>query len=159
HTAHATYADAVEETRRMLEVYRRFMAETLAISVVTGEKSPGERFAGADHTFTCEALMRDGKALQMGTSHNLGHNFARAFDIQYLDAAGERRHVATTSWGTSTRMIGGVIMVHGDDHGLRLPPTIAPHQEVVMQLGTDGDTARPVEAELRASGADRKRTR
>jgi len=152
HTAHATYADAVEETRRMLEVYRRFMAETLAISVVTGEKSPGERFAGADHTFTCEALMRDGKALQMGTSHNLGHNFARAFDIQYLDAAGERRHVATTSWGTSTRMIGGVIMVHGDDHGLRLPPTIAPHQVVVMQLGTDGDTARLVEAELRASG-------
>jgi prolyl-tRNA synthetase len=151
HTAHATYADAVEETRRMLEVYRRFMAETLAISVVTGEKSPGERFAGADHTFTCEALMRDGKALQMGTSHNLGHNFARAFDIQYLDAAGERRHVATTSWGTSTRMIGGVIMVHGDDHGLRLPPTIAPHQVVVMQLGTDGDTARRVEAELRAS--------
>jgi prolyl-tRNA synthetase len=152
HTVHATYEDAVEETRRMLEVYRRFMEETLAISVVVGEKSPGERFAGADHTFTCEALMRDGKALQMGTSHNLGHNFARAFDIQYLDANGERRHAATTSWGTSTRMIGGTIMVHGDDNGLRLPPTIAPHQVVVVQLDEDGAAARRVEAELRAAG-------
>jgi prolyl-tRNA synthetase len=152
HTAHATFEDAVEETQRMLEVYRRFMEETLAISVVVGEKSPGERFAGADHTFTCEALMRDGKALQMGTSHNLGHNFAHAFDIQYLDANGERRHAATTSWGTSTRMIGGTIMVHGDDHGLRLPPTIAPHQVVIMQLDADGAAARRVEAELRAAG-------
>ncbi|WP_232668042.1 aminoacyl--tRNA ligase-related protein [Pseudonocardia sp. TRM90224] len=105
HTAHATHAEAAEEALRMLEVYRLFMEESLAISVVTGEKSPGERFAGAEHTFTCEALMGDGKALQMGTSHNLGHNFARAFDIQYLDAEGERRHAATTSWGTSARMI------------------------------------------------------
>jgi prolyl-tRNA synthetase len=155
HTVHATYADAAEETRRMLDVYRQFMEETLAISVVVGEKSAGERFAGADHTFTCEALMRDGKALQMGTSHNLGHNFARAFDIQYLDAGGERRHAATTSWGTSTRMIGGMIMVHGDDHGLRLPPTIAPHQVVVMQLDQDGaaaEAAMRIEAELRAAG-------
>jgi prolyl-tRNA synthetase len=152
HTAHATYEDAVEESRRMLEVYRRFMEETLAISVVPGEKSPGERFAGADHTLTCEALMRDGKALQMGTSHNLGHNFARAFGIQYLDAGGERRHAATASWGTTTRMIGAVIMVHGDDHGLRLPPSIAPHQVVVMQLDADGEAARRVEAELRAAG-------
>src|SRR6201991_4166955 len=139
----------------MLEVYRRFMAETLAISVVVGEKSPGERFAGADHTFTCEALMRDGKALQMGTSHNLGHNFARAFNIQYLDAGGERRHAATTSWGTSTRMIGGMIMVHGDDHGLRLPPAIAPHQVVIMQLDEGSEAAEAaarIEAELRAAG-------
>lgn len=155
HTAHATYADAVEETQRMLEVYRQFMEETLAISVVVGEKSPGERFAGADHTFTCEALMRDGKALQMGTSHNLGHNFARAFDIRYLDAGGERRHAATTSWGTSTRMIGGVIMVHGDDHGLRLPPTIAPHQVVVLQLDEESEVAEAatrIETELRTTG-------
>jgi prolyl-tRNA synthetase len=152
HTAHATYEDAVEESRRMLEVYRRFMEETLAISVVAGEKSPGERFAGADQTLTCEALMRDGKALQMGTSHNLGHNFARAFDIQYLDASGGRRHAATASWGTSTRMVGGLIMVHGDDHGLRLPPAIAPHQVVVMQLDADGEAARRIEAELRAAG-------
>ena len=152
HTAHATYADAAEETRRMLEVYRAFIEETLAISVVAGEKSPGERFAGADHTFTCEALMRDGKALQMGTSHNLGHNFARAFDIRYLDGHGERRLAATTSWGTSTRMVGGMIMVHGDDHGLRLPPTIAPHQVVIMQLDEDGAAAGRIEAELRAAG-------
>jgi prolyl-tRNA synthetase len=139
----------------MLEVYRQFMAETLAISVVAGEKSPGERFAGADQTFTCEALMRDGKALQMGTSHNLGHNFARAFDIRYLDAAGERRHAATTSWGTSTRMIGGTIMVHGDDHGLRLPPAIAPHQVVVLQLDDDAEVAAAagrIATELRAAG-------
>ena len=155
HTAHATYDEAVEETRRMLDVYRRFMEESLAISVVMGEKSPGERFAGADHTFTCEALMRDGKALQMGTSHNLGHNFARAFDIRYLDAGGERRHAATTSWGTSTRMIGGMIMVHGDDHGLRLPPAIAPHQVVVLQLDEESEVAAAagrIEAELRAAG-------
>jgi prolyl-tRNA synthetase len=155
HTAHATYADAAEETRRMLGVYRRFMEESLAISVAVGEKSPGERFAGADQTFTCEALMRDGKALQMGTSHNLGHNFARAFDIQYLDAGGERRYAATTSWGTSTRMIGGLIMSHGDDHGLRLPPAIAPHQVVVLQLDADGEVAaaaRRIEAELRDAG-------
>jgi prolyl-tRNA synthetase len=155
HTVHATYEEAAEETQCMLDVYRRFMEESLAISVVAGEKSPGERFAGADHTFTCEALMRDGKALQMGTSHNLGHNFARAFDIQYLDAGGERRHVATTSWGTSTRMIGGMIMVHGDDHGLRLPPAIAPHQVVVMQLGEGSEAAEAaarIDAELRAAG-------
>ncbi|MEJ3653512.1 proline--tRNA ligase [Actinomycetes bacterium KLBMP 9759] len=155
HTAHATHAEAAEEAQRMLEVYRQFMHETLAISVVTGEKSPGERFAGAEHTFTCEALMGDGKALQMGTSHNLGHNFARAFDIRYLDAEGERRHAATTSWGTSARMIGGTIMVHGDDHGLRLPPTIAPHQVVVLQLDDHGevaDAAARVVAELRAAG-------
>jgi len=155
HTAHPSYADAAVETLRMLEVYREFMVETLAISVVAGEKSPGERFAGADHTFTCEALMRDGKALQMGTSHNLGHNFARAFDIRYLDGNGERRLAATTSWGTSTRMVGGMIMVHGDDHGLRLPPTIAPHQVVIMQLDEEGEAAAAagrIEAELRAAG-------
>ena len=154
HTAHATYEDAVEETRRMLDVYRQFMEESLAISVAVGEKSPGERFAGADQTFTCEALMRDGKALQMGTSHNLGRNFARAFDIRYLDANGERRHAATTSWGTSTRMIGGMIMVHGDDHGLRLPPAIAPHQVVVMQLDEEREAAgaaERIEAELRVA--------
>jgi prolyl-tRNA synthetase len=155
HTAHATYSDAVSQTQRMLQVYRQFMEESLAISVVVGEKSPGERFAGAEHTFTCEALMRDGKALQMGTSHNLGHNFARAFDIQYLDAGGERRYAATTSWGTSTRMIGGMIMVHGDDYGLRLPPSIAPYQVVVMQLDEQSEvveTAMRIEAQLRAAG-------
>jgi prolyl-tRNA synthetase len=154
HTAHATYEEAQAETMQMLEVYRAFMEETLGVAVVTGEKSARERFAGADRTYTCEGLMRDGKALQMGTSHNLGHNFARAFDITYLSAAGTREHVATTSWGTSMRMLGGVIMVHGDDHGLRLPPAIAPHQVVLLAL-TDGEPARLVDklaAELRAEG-------
>jgi prolyl-tRNA synthetase len=143
HTAHATYDEAQAEALQMLEVYRAYMEDVLGVAVVTGEKSEKERFAGADRTYTTEALMRDGKALQMGTSHNLGHNFARAFDIQYLDAAGERRHVATTSWGTSTRMLGGVIMSHGDDHGLRLPPAIAPHQVVLLPL-SEGDAAAAV---------------
>jgi prolyl-tRNA synthetase len=138
HTAHATYEEAQAETLQMLEVYRAFMEETLAVAVVVGEKSPAERFAGADRTFTCEGLMRDGKALQMGTSHNLGHNFARAFDIQYLSSAGKREYVATTSWGSTTRMIGAVVMTHGDDHGLRLPPAIAPHQVVLLPLAEGG---------------------
>jgi prolyl-tRNA synthetase len=154
HTAHATYEEAQAETMQMLEVYRAFMEETLAIGVVVGEKSAAERFAGADRTYTCEGLMRDGKALQMGTSHNLGHNFARAFDIQYLSAEGRRELVATTSWGSSTRMLGAVIMAHGDDHGLRLPPAIAPHQAVLIPLA-EGEVARTVDklaAELRADG-------
>ena len=140
HTAHATYEDAQAETMLALEVYRAFMEDTLAVAVVTGEKSAAERFAGADRTYTLEGLMRDGKALQMGTSHNLGHNFARAFDIQYLSAEGKREYVATTSWGSSTRMLGGVIMTHGDDHGLRLPPAIAPHQVVLVPLA-EGEVA------------------
>jgi prolyl-tRNA synthetase len=154
HTAHATYEEAQAETLQMLEVYRAFMEETLAVAVVVGEKSPAERFAGADRTFTCEGLMRDGKALQMGTSHNLGHNFARAFDIQYLSSAGKREYVATTSWGSTTRMIGAVVMTHGDDHGLRLPPAIAPHQVVLLPLA-EGGVARVADklaGELRADG-------
>jgi prolyl-tRNA synthetase len=154
HTAHATYEEAQAETMLALEVYRAFMEETLACAVVTGEKSAAERFAGADRTYTCEGLMRDGKALQMGTSHNLGHNFARAFDIQYLSAEGRREYVATTSWGSSTRMLGGVIMTHGDDYGLRLPPAIAPHQVVLIPLA-EGEVARMVDklaGELRGDG-------
>ncbi len=154
HTAHATYEEAQAETMQMLEVYRAFMEETLAVAVVVGEKSAKERFAGADRTYTCEGLMRDGKALQMGTSHNLGHNFARAFDITYLSATGTREHVATTSWGTSTRMFGALIMAHGDDHGLRLPPAVAPHQVVLIPLA-DGEVAHAADklaAELRADG-------
>ena len=154
HTAHATYEEAQAETVQMLEVYRAFMEETLAVAVVTGEKSARERFAGADRTFTCEALMRDGKAVQMGTSHNLGHNFARAFDITYLSAGGTREYAATTSWGTSARMLGAMIMAHGDDQGLRLPPMVAPHQVVLLALA-EGEPARVVgklAAELRAEG-------
>jgi prolyl-tRNA synthetase len=154
HTAHATYEEAQAETLQMLEVYRAFMEDTLGVAVVVGEKSERERFAGADRTYTCEGLMRDGKALQMGTSHNLGHNFARSFDIQYLDAEGQRRYVATTSWGSSTRMLGAVIMAHGDDHGLRLPPSIAPHQVVLVPLaeGEVGQAVEKIAAELVADG-------
>jgi prolyl-tRNA synthetase len=155
HTAHATYDEAQAETMQMLEVYRAFMEETLAMAVVVGEKSARERFAGADRTYTCEGLMRDGKAVQMGTSHNLGHNFARAFDITYLSAAGTREFVATTSWGTSARMLGAMIMAHGDDHGLRLPPAIAPHQVLLLALAEGEEPARLVDklaAELRAEG-------
>src|ERR671928_1360288 len=154
HTAHATYEEAQAETMLALEVYRAFMEETLACAVVTGEKSAAERFAGADRTYPGEGLMRDGKALQMGTSHNLGHNFARAFDIRYLSASGTREYVATTSWGSSTRMLGGVIMTHGDDHGLRLPPAIAPHQVVLMPLagGEVATVADKLGQELRADG-------
>jgi prolyl-tRNA synthetase len=154
HTAHATYEEAQAETLQMLEVYRAFMEDTLGVAVVVGEKSERERFAGADRTYTCEGLMRDGKALQMGTSHNLGHNFARSFDIQYLDAEGQRQYVATTSWGSSTRMLGAVIMAHGDDHGLRLPPLIAPHQVVLVPLaeGEVGQAVEKIAAELVADG-------
>ena len=154
HTAHATYEEAQAETMQMLEVYRSYMEDTLAIAVAVGEKSPKERFAGADRTYTCEGMMRDGKALQMGTSHNLGHNFAKAFDITYTDTEGKLQPVATTSWGSSTRMLGAVIMAHGDDNGLRLPPAIAPHQVVLVPLGEGepAEAAAKIAAELSGSG-------
>ncbi|MGI6169324.1 MAG: proline--tRNA ligase, partial [Christensenellales bacterium] len=134
HTAHATYEEAQEETLKMLDVYQEFAENVLAIPVVTGQKSEKEKFAGAEKTYTMEALMHDGKALQMGTSHNLGQHFAKVFDIQYLDKDGQLKYVWQTSWGTSTRMIGGVIMVHGDDRGLVLPPKIAPVQVVILPI-------------------------
>jgi prolyl-tRNA synthetase len=113
-------------------VYQAFMEEILAVPVVPGRKTKGERFAGATNTMTVEAMMADTKALQMGTSHELGQNFAKAFDITYSSASGTVEHCWTTSWGTSTRMLGGLIMVHGDDNGLRLPPRLAPIQVQVM---------------------------
>jgi len=138
HTAHATEDDAARYARRILhEVYEDFMVNVLAMPVVAGCKTPSERFAGATNTLTCEAMMGDGKALQMGTSHELGQNFSRAFDINFLDDAGQRQLVWTTSWGVSTRMVGGLIMGHGDDHGLRLPPAIAPVQVVVLAVRAD----------------------
>jgi prolyl-tRNA synthetase len=118
----------------MLEIYRAFAEEDLAIPVLTGRKSENEKFAGAFRTYSIEAMMGDGKALQSGTSHNLGTNFARGFDMKYLDADGQRKYCATTSWGLSTRTIGGVIMVHGDSSGLILPPRIAPHQVVLVPI-------------------------
>ncbi|WP_250001741.1 proline--tRNA ligase [Actinoplanes sp. M2I2] len=133
HDAHATEALAREHARNIHKnVYQAFMEELLAIPVVPGRKTKGERFAGATNTMTVEAMMGDTKALQMGTSHELGQNFAKAFDITYSSAAGTVEHAWTTSWGTSTRMMGGLIMVHGDDNGLRLPPRLAPIQVQVM---------------------------
>ncbi|HEX2911375.1 MAG TPA: proline--tRNA ligase [Chloroflexia bacterium] len=134
HTAHATMEEAEERTKMMLEVYRAFAEEDAAIPVVAGRKSENEKFAGAVRTYSIEALMGDGKALQAGTSHNLGQNFAKSFDIQYLDTDGQRKYCSTTSWGLSTRMIGGVIMVHGDSNGLILPPRLAPYQVVIIPI-------------------------
>jgi prolyl-tRNA synthetase len=134
HTAHRSIEDAEERTRMMLEVYRAFAEEDAAMPVIMGRKSENEKFAGALRTYAIEALMRDGKALQAGTSHNLGTNFAKSFDIQYLDADGQRKYCATTSWGASTRLIGGIIMVHGDNAGLILPPRLAPYQVVMVPI-------------------------
>jgi prolyl-tRNA synthetase len=134
HTAHRTMEEAQERTMMMLEVYRAFAEEDAAIPVIAGRKSENEKFAGAFRTYSIEALMGDGKALQAGTSHNLGHNFAKSFEIQYLDTDGQRKYCATTSWGVSTRMIGGVIMVHGDSNGLILPPRVAPYQVVIVPI-------------------------
>jgi prolyl-tRNA synthetase len=133
HTAHATREEAHTYALRILtEVYADAMIEELAIPVFQGRKTEREKFAGADISWSCEGVMRDGKALQMGTSHELGQNFARAFNIQFADRGGRLRHVWQTSWGASTRLLGAMIMVHGDDHGLRLPPRLAPVQVVVL---------------------------
>ena len=138
HTAHVSEEDGREYAERILhDVYESFMRDVLAIPVVVGRKTVKERFAGATNTMTCEAMMGDGKALQMGTSHELGQNFARAFDIQYLDNEGTQQFAWTTSWGVSTRMVGGLIMCHGDDNGLRIPPVLAPVQVVVMAVRDD----------------------
>jgi prolyl-tRNA synthetase len=134
HTAHATADECQEEVLRMLEVYREFVETELAIPVYAGRKSAAEKFAGAEMTYSIEALMRDGKALQAGTSHNLGQHFAKVFDITYQDEQGKRQHVWQTSWGVSTRLIGALIMTHGDDQGLKLPPRVAPVQAVVVPI-------------------------
>jgi prolyl-tRNA synthetase len=134
HTVHRTAEEAREETLKMLEVYRAFAEEDLAIPVHKGMKSESEKFPGADKTYSIEALMRDGKALQAGTSHDLGQHFAKVYGITFQDQDGERRHAHQTSWGVSTRLIGAVIMTHGDDQGLRLPPRIAPVQAVIVPI-------------------------
>jgi prolyl-tRNA synthetase len=140
HTAHADEADAMRETLQMLDVYQEVARDLAAIPVVTGEKTAGERFAGALRTFTIEGMMRDGKALQSGTSHYMGTNFAKAFDIKYADASsGGQQYCHTTSWGMSTRMIGAIIMAHGDDKGLMLPPRLAPYQVVVVPVMRKGE--------------------
>ena len=134
HTAHETAEEAQEETLRMLAVYKDFAENELAMPVMDGEKSESEKFAGADRTYSIEALMRDGRALQAGTSHNLGQNFAKVFDIKFQARDKSVQFVWGTSWGVSTRMVGGVIMVHGDDGGLILPPRIAPYQVVMVPI-------------------------
>lgn len=139
HTAHATREEAVEEAERMLQVYATFARDYLAIPVVTGVKSESERFAGAIDTYTIEAMMQDGKALQSGTSHFLGQNFAKAFDVTFLDKEGKRDHVWATSWGVSTRLMGALIMTHSDDNGLVLPPRLAPIQVVVVPIYKSGE--------------------
>jgi len=156
HTAHATEEEAQEETLRMLEVYREFAQNVLAIPMVTGQKTEKEKFAGALKTYTMEALMQDGKALQAGTSHNLGQHFAKVFDIQFLDKDGQLKYVYQTSWGVSTRLIGGIIMVHGDERGLVLPPRVAPIQLIIVPIALhkEGvlDKAKEIYQQLKDAG-------
>jgi prolyl-tRNA synthetase len=147
HTAHATYEEAEAETRQMVDVYTDFARNEAAIPVIPGRKSDSEKFAGADVTYSLEALMGDGKALQFCTSHNLGQNFAKAFEIRYLDKTGQLQHCWTTSWGLSTRVVGAIIMVHGDDQGLILPPRLAPFQVVLVPIfKSDEEKAAVMEA-------------
>ncbi|MCB0501987.1 MAG: proline--tRNA ligase, partial [Bacteroidetes bacterium] len=132
HTAHSTKAEAIEEAEKMLEVYAAFAEEFMALPVIKGVKSESERFAGAVETYTIEALMQDGKALQSGTSHFLGQNFAKAFDVKFMNKENQEEYVWATSWGVSTRLVGALIMAHSDDEGLVLPPRIAPYQVVII---------------------------
>lgn len=158
HTAHETEAEAQEETMRILALYKEFVETELAMPVIDGQKSESEKFAGASRTYSIEALMGDGRALQAGTSHNLGQNFAKAFEIQFQGRDKALQHAWTTSWGVSTRLIGGVIMTHGDDSGLILPPRVAPYQVVIVpiQRGNWQETvlpkARAIQAELVRNG-------
>jgi prolyl-tRNA synthetase len=158
HTAHETAEEAEEETLKILALYKEMVETELAMPVITGQKSDSEKFAGALRTYSIEALMGDGRALQAGTSHNLGQNFAKAFDITFQARDKSVQHVHGTSWGVSTRLIGGAIMVHGDDSGLVLPPRIAPYQVVIVPIGKDNwrDTVLPrakeIQAELVAAG-------
>jgi prolyl-tRNA synthetase len=158
HTAHAGEADAMRETMLALDIYSEVAREIAAMPVIEGEKTPGERFAGAVRTFSIEGMMRDGKALQAGTSHYMSTNFAQAFGIRYTNEAGQHELCHTTSWGMSTRMIGGVIMTHGDDKGLVLPPRLAPYQVVIVPIGRSAQlaevqsAARELAGRLRAAG-------
>src|SRR5690606_34980312 len=134
HTAHATKEEALEETVKMLEVYARFAEEYMALPVIKGVKTPNERFAGAEDTYCIEALMQDGKALQAGTSHFLGQNFAKAFDVKFADKDNKLEYVWATSWGVATRLIGALVMSHSDDDGLVMQPRIAPLQVVIVPI-------------------------
>jgi prolyl-tRNA synthetase len=159
HTAHATREEAVEETEKMLGVYATFAEEWMAMPVIQGAKTPNERFAGAEDTLCIEALMQDGKALQAGTSHFLGQNFARSFDVKFTNKEGQLEYAWATSWGVSTRLMGALIMAHSDDHGLVLPPKLAPVQVVIVpiykgieDLAKISEKIEPLFAELKAKG-------
>src|SRR6187402_3080506 len=158
HTAHETAEEAQEETMKILALYKEVCEKVLAVPVIDGRKSESEKFAGASKTYSIEALMGDGRALQAGTSHNLGQNFAKAFDIQFQGRDKSLQHAWTTSWGVSTRLIGGLIMTHGDDSGLILPPRVAPHQVVIIPIprGNWKETVLPkaeaIRDELSAAG-------
>ena len=156
HTAHATEEEAMEETMKMLGVYKEFAENCLAIPVFTGRKTEKEKFAGAVATFGMEAMMHDGKSLQAGTSHYFGQNFSKAFDIQYLDKDGVHKYAYTSSWGVSTRMIGAIIMVHGDQRGLALPPAVAPVQAIIVPIAAKKEgvleAVAALKAELLAAG-------
>ncbi len=149
HTAHATEAEAIEEAERMLNVYAQFAEKFMAIPVIRGLKSPNERFAGALETYCIEALMQDGKALQAGTSHFLGQNFAKAFDVQFLSKENKLEYVWATSWGVSTRLMGALVMSHSDDHGLVLPPKLAPTQVVIIPIYKTSDQLEAISARAR----------
>jgi len=153
HTAHATSEEAQEETLRMLEVYRTFAEDYMAMPVITGKKSESEKFAGAVSTYSIEAMMRDTKALQSGTSHYLGQNFAKAFEVTFQNADNKEEFVYATSWGVSTRLVGGLIMSHGDDKGLILPPKVAPYQVVIIPIFRN-DTKELVMNKVNALAAD-----
>ena len=156
HTAHASAREAQEEAARMLDVYAQFAEEYMAMPVIKGRKTPNERFAGADDTLCIEALMQDGKALQAGTSHFLGQNFAKAFDVLFLNKDNQQEYVWATSWGVSTRLVGGLIMTHSDDEGLVLPPRLAPIQVVIIPIPKPApalaEAADKIAADLRALG-------
>ncbi len=148
HTAHATRQEAIEESQQMHEVYARFAEDYMAMPVIKGAKTANERFAGAEETYTIEALMQDGKALQAGTSHFLGQNFAKAFDVKYADSNNKEEYVWATSWGVSTRLVGGLIMTHSDDEGLVLPPRLAPTQVVIVPIPKPNETIMEVAEKL-----------
>ncbi|MCI0479080.1 proline--tRNA ligase [Candidatus Uhrbacteria bacterium] len=152
HTVHATEDEAEAFTRTMLGVYRDFAEQVMAMPTIPGLKTDAERFAGAVRTYCIEAMMQDGKALQAGTSHMLGQNFAKAFDVKFLDADKTEQYAWQTSWGVSTRLIGGLIMTHGDDKGLVLPPSLAPHQVVIVPIGADKDRDAVMEKAQEISG-------
>jgi prolyl-tRNA synthetase len=156
HTVHATEEEAEAETQKMLQVYKTFAENSLAIPVITGKKTEKEKFAGAVATYGMEAMMKDGKSLQAGTSHYLGQNFSKAFDIQFQDKDGTQKYGYTTSWGVSTRLIGAIIMTHGDQRGLLLPPKVAPVQVVIVPIaakkGGVNEACAALEAKLKQAG-------